>query len=199
MRITALYIRVLGVALLVTTVGGTVACTKKEPPRATEAALIERGAYLVTLGGCDDCHTPKKGFTAAGPELDDSRRLSGHRADAQLPPVPTGVIGPNQWGAIANNDLSAWAGPWGVSYAANLTPDASGLGSWTPEVFIQTLRIGKHAGVGRPILPPMPWFNFKMMTDEDLRAVFAYLRSLPAVPNIVPAPVPPAAGPAPGK
>lgn len=198
MHITTSHIRILGVALLAAMLGGTVACTKQEPPRVAEAALIERGAYLVTVGGCDDCHTPKV-FTAAGPELDHSRRLSGHRADAQLPPVPSGVIGPNQWGAIANNDLSAWAGPWGVSYAANLTADASGLGSWTPEVFIQTLRTGKHAGVGRPILPPMPWFNFKKMTDEDLRAVFAYLRSLPAVSNVVPAPVPPAAGPAPGK
>jgi hypothetical protein len=86
-----------------------------------------------------------------------------------------------------------------VSYAANLTPDATGLGSWKPETFIQAIRTGKHAGGGRPILPPMPWMDYALMTDEDLRAVFAYLKSLPPISNVVPAPVPPAAGLTPGK
>lgn len=186
-----------GICLIGVSLGATVACTKQEPPRSAEPALTERGAYLVNVGGCNDCHTPKL-FTAAGPQPDNSRLLSGYPADAKLPPVPSGVIGPGQWGAIANNDLTAWAGPWGVSYAGNLTPDATGLGSWTPEIFIQAMRTGKHAGVGRPILPPMPWMNIALMTDEDLRAVFAYLKSLPPIPNVVPAPVPPPAGPAPG-
>lgn len=175
-----------------------VACTKQEPPRTTEADLVKRGLYLVNVGGCGDCHTPKV-FTQAGPEPDKSRLLSGHPANAKLPPVPPGVIGPDGWGAIANNDLTAWAGPWGISYAANLTPDASGLKSWTPETFIQAIRTGKHAGVGRDILPPMPWMDYALMTDDDLRAVFAYLKSLPPIANTVPAPVPPAAGPSPGK
>jgi hypothetical protein len=86
-----------------------------------------------------------------------------------------------------------------VSFAGNLTPDPSGLGSWTEENFVQTIRTGKHLGVGRPLLPPMPWQDFQHMTDEDLRAVFAYLRTLPPITNVVPQPQPPpAAAPAPG-
>jgi hypothetical protein len=85
--------------------------------------------------------------------------------------------------------LTAWAGPWGGSYAANLTPDeATGLGIWTEELFIQALRSGKHMGVGRDILPPMPWQNCAVLTDSDLRAIFAYLRSIPPIRNSVPVP-----------
>jgi hypothetical protein len=113
-----------------------------------------------------------------------------------LPAVPRGLIGPNQWGGIVNNHFTAWAGAWGVSFAANLTPHETGLMPWTPDLFIQTLRTGKHLGTGRAILPPMPWFMYAHMSDEDLRAVFAYLRSLPAINNQVPAPIPPAAPPA---
>lgn len=188
----------LRICLIAATLSAAVACTKQEPPRTPDAAPVERGLYLVNIGGCGDCHTPKL-FTEAGPEPDKSRLLSGHPADAKLPPVPPGVIGPDKWGAIANNDLTAWAGPWGISFTANLTPDVTGLGSWSPETFIQAIRTGKHAGVGRDILPPMPWMDYALMTDEDLRAVFAYLKSLPPISNVVPAPVPPAAGPAPGK
>jgi len=187
----------LRMCLAVATLGAVAACTQQEPPRTAEAAPVERGRYLVNIGGCSDCHTPKL-FTADGPASDNSRLLSGHPAAAKLPPLPPGVIGSDQWGAIANNDFTAWAGPWGVSFAANLTPDATGLGSWTPENFIQAMRTGKHMGVGRPILPPMPWMDLALMTDEDLRAVFAYLKSLPPVSNAIPAPVPPAENPAPG-
>jgi hypothetical protein len=120
--------------------------------------------------------------------------LSGHPADAQLPPLPAGVVGPapNQWAAITNSDLTAWVGPWGTSFAANLTPDkATGLGGWTPDQFIKTMRTGKHLGVGRPILPPMPWFDVAVLTDSDLKAMFAYLKSMKPVQNPVPPPIPP--------
>ena len=163
----------------------------------TEDALVARGRYLVNVAGCGDCHTPKL-FTATGPEPDASRLLSGHPADVKLPPVPPGVIGPDKWGAVASNDLTAWVGPWGVSFAANLTPDDSGLKSWMEEDFIRAMRTGKHVGVGRDILPPMPWMDIALMTDEDLRAVFAYLKSVPPISNIVPTPIPPAATPSPG-
>jgi hypothetical protein len=121
----------------------------------SDVALIKRGAYLVDVGGCNDCHSPKV-FAGAGPMPDKARLLSGHRANAKLPAIPAGVIGRDQWGAVTNTELTAWVGPWGVSFAANLTPDVTGLVSWTPENFIQAMRTGKHAGVGRPILPPMP-------------------------------------------
>lgn len=181
----------LGICLIAATQG--VVAVSEQQPRNTGITPVERGRYLVTVGGCGDCHTPKL-FTEAGPQPDESRLLSGHPADSMLPPVPPGVIGPDRWGAIASNDLTAWAGPWGMSFAANLTPDATGLGGWSQETFIQAIRTGKHAGGGRDILPPMPWMDYAQMTDEDLQAVFAYLRSLPPVSNIVPAPLPPAAG-----
>lgn len=153
---------------------------------------VARGAYLVTLGSCHDCHTPKV-MTAAGLVLDSTRLLSGHPASEALPVLPAGVVAPGQWGAVTNNSLTAWVGPWGTSYTANLTPDRTGLAGWTPEVFIETIRQGKHAGVGRALLPPMPWQMYRHMTDEDLRAVFAYLQSLPPVSNAVPAPLAPGA------
>jgi mono/diheme cytochrome c family protein len=171
------------------------ACAGSDRPGKDQAAAVTRGRYLASIGGCHDCHTPKI-MTAAGPVRDSSRLLAGHPADWKVPPVPAGVLGPDQWGALVAPDLTAWAGPWGVSFTANLTPHASGLGGWTAEQFIQTMRTGKHLGAGRPILPPMPWYDIGQLTDPDLRALFAYLRSLKPVENPVPAPLPPAAGPA---
>ena len=152
--------------------------------------VLRRGELLAKFGGCNDCHTPKL-MTAKGPELDTSRLLSGHPANASLPAVPQGVVGPTQWGAVATNDLTAWVGPWGISYATNLTPDVTGLSGWTAEYFIQTMRTGKHLGVGRALLPPMPWYNLAALPDEDLKALFAYLQSLKPISNQVPQPVPP--------
>lgn len=152
---------------------------------------VKRGEYLVMVGGCEDCHSPKT-FTAEGPVPDSTKRLSGHQAGEKLPQVPEGIIGPDKWGALMNNHLTAFAGPWGISYARNLTPDvATGLGSWTEEMFIKAMRTGKDMGEGRPILPPMPWQNFGRMTDEDLRAIFAYLGSLKPIDNAVPDPISP--------
>ena len=85
------------------------------------------------------------------------------------------------------------AGPWGVSYTANLTPDPdTGLGRWSAQDFVRTMRSGRHLGSGRPLLPPMP-AAYGQMSDEDLQAMFAYLQTLPPVRNRVPAPLPPAA------
>ncbi|HEY7481330.1 MAG TPA: c-type cytochrome [Gemmatimonadales bacterium] len=172
------------------------ACARGEEGATADAASPERGRYLVTLGGCNDCHTPKL-LRPTGPVPDSSRFLSGHPADSKIPPVPTGVLSPEGWGALVSPGLTAWAGPWGVSFTANLTPDATGLASWTAEQFIQTMRTGKHLGTGRQILPPMPWYDIGQLTDEDLRAVFAYLRTVKPVQNAVPAPLPPATAPAP--
>lgn len=159
---------------------------------ATRQAQIQRGEYLVTVGGCHDCHSPKR-MTPHGPEPDPDRLLSGHSAEAALPAVPPGAVGPAQWGGLFTHDLTAWVGPWGVSFAANLTPKpTTGLGGWSEELFIRTMRSGKHLGVGRQILPPMPWFNYAKLSDDDLKAIFAYLRTLKPIVNAVPAPLPPA-------
>ena len=151
---------------------------------------VARGEYLVDSGGCHDCHTPKNpGPTGLQP--DTTKLLSGFPQDRQVPPAPKLAEGP--WAAVALYDLAAWSGPWGLSYSANLTPDKdTGLGTWTPEVFIAALRTGKHMGVSRPILPPMPWETISRFSDADLRAIFAYLKSVKPVKNAVPAPAPPA-------
>ena len=167
-----------------------------EPPVVKEtapkpvSATVARGKYLITLGGCHDCHTPKL-MTGKGPALDTKRLLSGFPSSQKVPGIPEGVIGPNSWGGLCTNDLTGWAGPWGVSFASNLTPDKeTGIGAWTEKTFIKTLRTGKTPG-GRPMLPPMPWEGIQQASDKDLKAMFAYLMSLPPVRNMVPAPVPP--------
>ena len=147
------------------------------------AQQVARGEYIVRTSGCNDCHTPLK-MGPKGPEPDWTRMLSGHPADLVMPPAPK-ANGPWMWSGAATN--TAFAGPWGVSYARNLTPDqVSGLGIWTEEMFVKTMRTGRHMGVSRPILPPMPWQNLNAMTDDDLKSVFAYLRSIKPIRNEVP-------------
>jgi len=166
-----------------------------QKPAAPEQTPIERGEYLVTIMGCSDCHSPKVIHPALGLVEDTTRLLSGSPADA-LHPVwsPQDMMERNMM-ASTNNHLSAWAGPWGVSFSANLTPDKeTGLGEWTEEAFLAAIRTGKHQGQpnGRQILPPMPWPMVRQATDADLKAIWAYLQSLPPIINQVPLPLPPA-------
>jgi hypothetical protein len=94
---------------------------------------------------------------------------------------------------------STWAGPGGVSFAKNLTPDKeTGLGSWTEAIFIKAMRTGKDMGEGRPILPPMPVEAFGKLSDTELKAIFAYLKTLKPVKNAVHDPIPPPGAPAGG-
>ena len=163
---------------------------QQEKTEMTEQQMIERGEFLVTAGGCDDCHTPKN-FGPKGPEMDMTRRLSGHPAGTTIPPVDTTLL--HQW-AYLSHDLTMAVGPWGVTFSANLTPDnETGIGTWQPEMFIRAIKTGKHLGVaeGRPIFPPMPWQSIARLSDEDLKAMFMYLKSMPAVKNKVPDPLPP--------
>lgn len=162
-----------------------------DPGTQKSTADVERGKYLVILGGCGDCHTPKV-MTEQGAKEDHTRLFSGHPAGEKITVAPAG-LGSDGWIATCNAHMTAWAGPWGVSFASNLTPDKkTGIGSWTDEQFIKALRTGKHRGFGRAILPPMPWMNLASSTDEDLKAMFAYLKSVPAVANEVPSPIAPA-------
>jgi len=181
-------------AVLAIAVAATVAVVAparaQTPSKATDntAEKIARGKYIVTTSGCNDCHTPWV-MGPKGPEPDMSRMLSGHPESAVLPPPPA-VQGP--WVMTASATNTAWAGPWGVSFTANLTPDAeTGLGKWTQRNFNETIRTGRHMGRGRPILPPMPILMYKNFTDADMEAIFTYLQSIPAVKNRVPEPLPP--------
>lgn len=156
---------------------------------------VERGKYLVTIIGCDDCHTPKVPGPTGAPVPDPARRMAGHPHDLPYPTLRPDDLA-RHVGGIANPMLTAWAGPWGVSFGANLTPDKdTGIGEWSEEAFIRSMRTGKHQGqpTGRDILPPMPWHSYTHASDDDLKAIWAYLRSLPPIKNQVPFPVPPAA------
>jgi mono/diheme cytochrome c family protein len=159
-----------------------------KPPTESKPAKLARGSYLVAFGGCTYCHTPHKPGPA-GPEADMSRFLAGHPEAVKLPPPPT--LPPGPWVAVTVGD-TVWSGPWGISYSANLTPDVdTGMGAWTEEMFVKTMRTGKHMSAGRNLLPPMPWQSMSKLTDDDLKAIYAYLRTIPAVKNHVPLPVPP--------
>ena len=165
---------------------------KEETPVISAAEMVERGKYLVDLGGCNHCHSPKV-MTPEGPKVDETKLLSGSPSGMPLPAIDGTEITPGKW-YLASSDLTAWVGPWGISYAANLTPDVeTGAGSWSEELFIKMMRTGKFMGVdnGRPIMPPMPWEDIAKLTDEDLKSIFAYLRTLPQVTNRVHDYVPP--------
>lgn len=148
------------------------------------------GEHLVLIAGCHDCHTPKK-MTPQGPEIDFSLALSGHPAKLPVPDVNRKEM--ESKGYVATQTLTAWVGPWGVSFAANLTPDATGIAEWDESNFRTVLRKGKHKGVEteRSLLPPMPWQMYQNMTDEEIKAIFSYLKTLKPIQNIVPQPLPP--------
>jgi mono/diheme cytochrome c family protein len=178
-------------ALTVLAVLATVMLTAAAPAKSK---LVQRGEYLVKGGGCGDCHTPLK-MGAAGPEPDLAFMLAGHPAAMVLPPAPKLPDGP--WQNVFTATMTAWAGPWGTTFTMNLTPDKeTGLGAWTEQNFIDTVRAGRVLGKGRPILPPMPIPALQQFTDNDLRAIFAYLQTIPAVKNKVPDPIAPPAPPA---
>ena len=155
----------------------------------SQDALIERGEYLVNAIGCDDCHSPKV-FTEQGPELDPARRFAGQPAEEPIAPVSKDAKA--AW-VLFNHHNTAVAGPWGVSFAANISSDETGIGNWTEEQFFRAMREGRSKGIAtnRMMLPPMPWPNYAKLSDQDLKAIFAYLKSTPPVRNVVPAPLTP--------
>ena len=170
--------------------GSTQAQPKPAGRSSVEARRVERGKYLVTILACNECHTPLK-MGPKGPEPDMSRMLSGHPEQMKMPPPPRPA---GTWmGSFAATN-TAFAGPWGVSYAANLTPDQNtGLGIWTEDMFLKAMKGGKHMATSREIQPPMPWQWLGQATGEDLKAIFAYLKSVPPITNHVPDYEPPAA------
>ena len=160
-----------------------------EPPQN----LIKRGEYLTSVIGCDHCHSPKK-MTAQGPVIDMDKYMMGYPAEQPLPKYATADVAPGNW-ILMNGDLTATVGPWGITYASNLTPDATGIGNWTFENFKLALTQGKYKGIetGRTLMPPMPWQSLGKMDEADMKAIFAYLKSIKPIENQVPAYTPPMA------
>lgn len=169
--------------------------TAQKPQEPTQEELVAKGQYLVGIMGCNDCHSPKV-FGPQGPTLDPERILSGHPAELAPGKFDPAIFA--DW-VLFNHHNTAAAGPWGISFSGNLTSDETGIGNWSFDQFKKAMKEGKYKGLdgGRMLLPPMPWPNYANITDEDLQAIFAYLKSTKPVRNVVPAPVPPA-GPPPG-
>jgi cytochrome c553 len=151
---------------------------------------IERGKMLVFGGGCHDCHTTKK-MTPAGPEPDMEQMLGGHPESIKIA-APFKPAAGSPWTIATNDTLTAWSGPWGVSFAPNLTPDPDTGMRMTERNFVIAIKTGSHLGTARPILPPMPWQQYRELSEDDLKALYAYLRSIPPIKNRVPEPIPPA-------
>ena len=177
-----------GIVALVVALVVNAADAKRDTKKEDQVRL---GEHLVKSIGCGDCHSPKK-MGPNGPEEDLSVFLSGHPAGSELPPAPQ--LPPGPWAVSVTGDTTAWSGPWGISFTRNLTPDKeTGLGDWTEQNFVDTIRSGRRLGKGRELLPPMPWVPFANFTDDELKAIFAYLQTIPAIRNPVPEPIPPAA------
>ena len=169
---------------------------KTEPTPVAESIeptvedVIAHGEYLVEIMGCHDCHSPKR-MGENGPEIIPELMLSGYPSDRPIMKFDNPLL--KEGFAIFYPDLTAAAGPWGMSFTGNLTPDDTGTGNWSEEQFKRALTQGKSKGLenGRTLLPPMPWFNFTNLKDEDLHAIYTYLQSINPVENVVPAPIPP--------
>ena len=189
-------IKIFSKALFVAFISLLISCNDKdykEVPEAGKMTLqdsIRHGKYLVKTIGCHDCHSPKT-MTERGPQEIPELALSGYQATDSLPPVHMEAM-QSGW-MLMNGQLTAFAGPWGISYSANITSDDTGIGNWSMERWKRAMREGKLKGDknGRRMLPPMPCENFAKLTDKDLESMFKYLQSTKPVNNPVPAPIPP--------
>ncbi len=165
------------------------AASEEKSTVITKEQMVKRGAYLVNTIGCDDCHSPKR-IGANGPEIIPELRLSGYPSDRPITKADTNVV-KKGWMLFAD-DLTTAVGPWGQSFAANLTSDVTGTGNWKEAQFIKAIREGKYKGLDntRPLLMPMPWFVYRNLTDDDLKSIFAFLQTTKPVNNVVPSPKP---------
>jgi mono/diheme cytochrome c family protein len=117
---------------------------------------VKRGEYLVSIAGCNDCHTP--GYFLGKPDM--TRFLGGSDVGFELPGL-------------------------GIFHGPNLTPDKeTGLGSWTNVQIVAALQTGVRPD-GRMLAPIMPWHAFAQLTKEDVNAIVAFLRTIPTVKNRV--------------
>lgn len=182
---------VLAVFLCITATALIYSYASEKETGATSDKRIARGKQLVIEGNCDFCHTPLI-ETKEGPVPDMKRRLSGHPQDREIPRMPAAGIGSPEWiEFVGTLDSTAWAGPWGLVFSKNITPDPeTGIGKWTEDIFVETIRTGRHIDLKRNVLPPMPWQDYGMLGDEDLKSIFAYLMTVPPVKNAVPKPIP---------
>ncbi|HEX5167995.1 MAG TPA: diheme cytochrome c-553 [Cyclobacteriaceae bacterium] len=179
-----------------------VSCAENKPAEEAATAKTEKpdyggfesqikwGEHLVTIAGCNDCHTPKI-MTPQGPADDTTRLLSGHPASMPSPDVDRKQM--ESKGLVVTSTFTSWVGPWGITYSANLTPDETGLGTWTEDQFIYAIKNSVSKGLpgSRPLFPPMSLMPVKHMSTDELKAVFSYLRTIKPISNISVQPTPP--------
>jgi hypothetical protein len=117
--------------------------------------------------------------------------LSGHPSQLPIPEIDRREL--ESKGIVATSSPTAWIGPWGVSFAPNLTSDESGTGTWTLDQFSKALREGKWKGLEntRQLLPPMPWEMYRHMTEGEIKAIYSYLQTTAPIKNVAPNPIPP--------
>lgn len=151
---------------------------------------INKGETLLLEARCGFCHTPVI-ETSNGKVSDTSKRLSGHPSDYKLPEIPRTPVGSQQWlEFLTNLESTIWADEDGVVFSANITPDNdTGIGKWTEEMFINTIRTGKHPGWKKDLKKPMPWLEYSKLSNDQLISIYAYLMSIKPVYNKVPEPI----------
>ena len=149
----------------------------------SQSDMVQRGKYLVdAVAACGHCHTPRMGA-----EYNMNMYLAGHPAGQSYPRYNRSMMLQDIF-ILTSMQMTAFSGPFGTSFATNLTPDKeTGLGEWTEEMFIKAMRTGLHQGVegNRKIFPPMPVKHYAQMNDEDLKAIWAYLKTIKPVKNEV--------------
>ena len=118
-----------------------------------------------------------------GPVDDSTLLLSGHPEQLPAPDVDRKQM--ESKGLVVTSDFTAWIGPWGITYSANLTPDETGIGNWKEEQFLYAIKNSVSKGIAgsRPLMPPMSMMPVKHMTDEELKAIFAYLKTIKPIRN----------------
>ncbi len=165
-------------------------CNKQgsDPVSESAADQLAKGQALVEEWKCNYCHSPE----VMGPEgkaiPDPDRLLSGHPADEEIPEIPDMIMtSPEYMEFLDNLDSTVWATDNKIVFTANLTPDdETGIGAWTEEMFIATIRSGQHRGVGKRLKYPMPWQELAELDDAELAAIYVYLQSVEPVSNKVP-------------
>ena len=131
--------RYAGLALITVFLGAATGISDTRA-QSIDPQAVDRGRYLVTIAGCNDCHTP--GFMQSDGETPEALWLTG--------------------------DAFGWRGPWGTTYAPNL------------RILVQNLTEDQWVMLAKNLRarPPMPWFNLNRMKEEDMRAVYQYIRHL---------------------
>ena len=165
-----------------------IACDREgEVPNKFSDKQVSEGEVLVMEARCNFCHTP---------ELTEDDKyfgkiLFGHPYDKKLPDLPNVPVGSQQWMEFVSNlDSTVWIAGNKVVFSANITPDIeTGIGSWSKDDFINTIRTGMHPGWKKKVNKPMPWLDYAKLSNDQLTSIYSYLMSQQPVHNKVPEPV----------